>query len=138
MKVKAYFNLHSGLWSLMAIDGRHAGRVIAHAESVELVNVVFKVSEKGRQRVLREQRKNVHAFAIGELVGLEGMRLRYNEPRAEFARQTVKSNPESVACSYNPYKGANFYRKDTGADVYGAERLVMRADKSIHAEFAGA
>jgi hypothetical protein len=54
-------------WSITAVYGPDAGKVIAHADSIALYNARFVVSENGRQRVLRERRKNVHAWIIGEL-----------------------------------------------------------------------
>ncbi len=49
---------------------KSTGRVIGYTESVNLEDVEFKVSEAGRQRLLREKRKNVHAFAIGTVAFL--------------------------------------------------------------------
>lgn len=60
--VKVYWNLHKGCFSV-----QQGGLIICHADSVELKNVKFKVSKKGRQRVLKERRKNVHAFVTGLL-----------------------------------------------------------------------
>lgn len=65
MRVRVYFNLHKKCFSVQDASTR---RVIAHKNEVFLENVTFKVYEKGRQRVLREGKKNVHAFVIGNLV----------------------------------------------------------------------
>ena len=97
MKVFVYWNLHKNLWSVKALDGEHKGRVILRSTFVTLENPVPKVSEVGRQRVLREQRKNVHAGITGTLVAREA--------------------PQGNAVSYNPYKGAFFYFRNTGAPV---------------------
>lgn len=59
-RVQVYRNLTRNCWSV-----RHKGRVIAHAMSVYLKDAVFKVQEGGRRRVLKERRKNVHAFVEG-------------------------------------------------------------------------
>ena len=61
-QVKIYKNLHNGLFSVM-----QNGLVVAHIESFLLNNVVFKVNESGRQRVLKEKQKNIHAFITGIL-----------------------------------------------------------------------
>lgn len=74
--------------------------------SANLENVTFKVSEAGRQRVLREGRKNVHAYIIGDLV--DGQPLTKGE--------TV---------TYNPYRFSSFVLKDTEAPVHKAERLSI-------------
>ena len=60
--VKVYWNLHRNCYSV-----QQNGLVVCHADQVELKDVTFKVSEKGRQRVLKERRKNVHAFVVGYL-----------------------------------------------------------------------
>lgn len=59
-RVKVYRNLHNGLFSVH--DGQH---VIAHIPEIHLTDVKFHVNEGGRQRVIKEKRKNVHAFVIG-------------------------------------------------------------------------
>ena len=60
MRVFIYYNLHRRCWSVKALEGENKGTVIAHCESALLSGCVMKVSEKGRQRVLREKKKNVH------------------------------------------------------------------------------
>lgn len=71
--VRVYRNLHSRpgdgrRWSI-----RQGPHVIAHADNLHLVDVRFVVSEKGRQRVLAERRKNVHAFAEGKIVDYDDL-----------------------------------------------------------------
>lgn len=50
------------------MEGPNKGRVIQHATTLSLANCVFTVSEAGRQRVIREKRKNVHAGVQGTLI----------------------------------------------------------------------
>ncbi len=66
MKVFVYFNLHKRLFSIKALEGERKGRVIAHMSLLALENPKFKVSKAGRERVLREGRKNVHAGVVGD------------------------------------------------------------------------
>jgi hypothetical protein len=91
-----YFNIRLRTFSIMAKEGVNKGKVVAHADTVTLRNVSFKVSEAGRQRVLREKRKNVHAGVVGELVTTQA----HNADL--FARKV----------SYNPYKGSSFVYVD--------------------------
>jgi len=65
MKVFVYFNLHKKCFSVKALTGDNKGKVVAHTNDIELLAPRFKVSEAGRQRVLREKRKNVHAGVVG-------------------------------------------------------------------------
>jgi hypothetical protein len=55
-----YRNLHRGL----AFSVRENGRVIDRLTDFVAYDVRFKVSEHGRARVIREGRKNVHAFVV--------------------------------------------------------------------------
>lgn len=88
MIVKVYRNLTKKCWSI-----QHRGLVIAHANTVELANVTFKVSQSGRDRCLREHRKNVHAFVVGDLIGCGAT------PRKDIPLMEV---------TYDPYKASNF------------------------------
>ena len=64
LHVRVYYNLHNRLWSVMC---RTSGKVIGHARWVHLRNVQFVVRQGGRKRVIETGRKNVHAFASGNL-----------------------------------------------------------------------
>lgn len=91
MKVKVYFNLHRKMWSVLSMTPK-GWRLAFHERELTLQDVTFKVSEAGRQRVIREKRKNVHAFAIGTLI----------EPLQSGFEATL------VPVSYNPYKAGTF------------------------------
>lgn len=70
-KVEVYYNLHKKVYSIRCLKSK---LVIAHCNDViPLIDVSFKVSEKGRQRVLREKRKNVHAFVRGTISHFHNM-----------------------------------------------------------------
>ena len=113
---RVYKNLHNGMWSIQS-KGSEGYRVSGHKETVELTDVTFIVYESGRQRVLVTKQKQVHAFVQGTV--------------CESAK-TKKSNgiqhslfEKWVRISYNPYKGAWFYRCDTGEKVETATRVIM-------------
>ena len=61
--VRVFKNLTHGCYSIL-----QNGKLKASARQVLLRDVEFKVRESGRQRMIREQRRNVHAFAVGHLV----------------------------------------------------------------------
>lgn len=103
-----YFNLHKRGWSIRNPKTGLVENKNHVVECVILENVTFKVREAGRQRVIREKRKNVHSFACG----------------------TIRVQPQdtsecTVPVSYNPYKAAHFVRTDTGEAVHTAAMLVM-------------
>lgn len=63
--VDIYWNLHRDVFSVRSRRSEDYGRVIAHVDSFRLERSFFVVNEAGRQRVLQEKRKNVHAFVRG-------------------------------------------------------------------------
>ena len=106
MKVFVYYNLHKHCWSIKNVK---TGLVIAHTNTVQLKDVTFKVSEAGRQRVLKEKRKNVHAGVVGELINKDFF--------------FVPVNNDSV--SYNPYKSSTFFNTNDNSPIYKAEGVIM-------------
>lgn len=65
MKVEVYRNLNNGR---LSIRDAKTKLVVGHADRVKLTDVTFHVSQAGRERVLRERRKNVHAVVRGYMV----------------------------------------------------------------------
>jgi len=59
MAYQIYRNLRKNCFSI-----RYKGKVIAHETDIIASQVSFKVSEAGRQRVLRTKQKNVHAVIV--------------------------------------------------------------------------
>lgn len=110
MHVEVYRNLHNGK---LSIRNRKTKRVIAHAKSVQLAGAVFKVSQAGRERVLRERRKNVHAVVVGKLLGFSGEQDYKDNILGEYLWEWsdgVDRFPlfgDEIAV-YNPYKYASF------------------------------
>jgi len=107
-KVFIYWNLHKDMWSVKDMITK---KVIGHSDRVLLTDCKFKVSEAGRQRVLREKRKNVHAGVIGTLTGI------------------VPRGAGEIAY-YNPYKQdcftVNGNRVDTAEIVrFYPDRIVL-------------
>lgn len=96
-KVRVYRNLNKPeFFSIMACTGECKGLVCGYARAVRVKDGSFIVSEKSRQRVLREKSRNVHAFVEGCL-----------DDMAEFVQQLPLNDVLTV--SYNPYKMGSFY-----------------------------
>ena len=112
--VDVYRNLHRNTWS---IRSRTTGRVIARADNVVVKNVKFVVQPAGRQRVLDEERKNVHAFVRGTI-----------SPISPDMLTRVAYN---VQIKYNPYilepdqRAGHFYEVDTEETVGEAPIVVL-------------
>lgn len=64
MRVFVYRNLHKNQYSVRGPEGR----IIDYTRDIILKNVKYCVGKKGRERVLREKRKNVHAGLRGEII----------------------------------------------------------------------
>jgi hypothetical protein len=89
------------MWSIKALEGPDKGKVIDRRERVLLSDVEGKVSEAGRQRVLRERRKNVHAGIVGTL---------RDEPRDFSPIGRIAAEVASIGdvVTYNPVKYKSF------------------------------
>jgi hypothetical protein len=110
MKVFAYRNLHQGCISLKALEGDHKGRVIAHVRQVILTDVQPRVSESGRQKVIREKSKNVHAGLIGHLQAWDIQSVRYEAGWMNDIQACQESqNDVTALVSYNPYRFGYFF-----------------------------
>ena len=115
-KVRVYFNLHRKQLSVQEKTPK-GWRVWLHASKVTLENVTFKVSEAGRQRVLRERKKNVHAFVEGDLVLLGGSKI---QPR--------------VLVSYNPYLEIGKFYETVSKETIDKAKYAVIVGRQILAQ----
>lgn len=99
-----YYNLRKKTWSI-----RQKGLVVGYSDVIQLRNVTPKVSEAGRQRVLRRQRKDIHAGLVGEIE----------------QRSLPADDPTLIEITYNPYKYATFVEKISGKEFLGASKVLM-------------
>lgn len=108
MKVRVYYSLRKHLLSVQAkING--SWKVVRHCQSITLTDVMFKVSERGRQRVLKNKRKNVHAYICGT-----------------FNEESIPQNQNEWMdlITYNPYKFEKFYDGEKYVDT--ADRVFIK------------
>lgn len=106
-KVDVYRNLQKGGLSIRSRETESYGLVIDHREGVVLENVNFVVNESGRQKVLEQNVKNVHAFARGIIA------------------ETMEINSEGVEVTYNPYEYDSFVSKETERRIDTADVVVL-------------
>jgi len=104
--VEVYYNLHKKTFSV-----RHAGRVWFHTNVLTLRNCKFAVQPAGRAKVLKEKKKNVHAFVRGFFVRGDD----HTNHRMLHAAQAM----------YNPYKTSTFVDIGTGEPVYEADMVYL-------------
>ena len=85
-------------------------------EHVLLKDVKFAVQPAGRRKVLRERKKNVHAFVRGDMVSPHS--IPYPELN-EFKREVT----------YNPYHYSTFYFKESELGITHADYALVRHGK---------
>lgn len=105
-RVDVYRNLHRGAYS---VRDRATGRVIAHAEHVDVRDARGVVGQKGRERVIAEGVKNVHAVVRGTLTA-----------------PLLRPNTEPTgSLTYNPFKYTAFVDRATETDPGDLEWVAL-------------
>lgn len=138
-KVFVYRNLHQKCWSVRSLSRNNYGRVILHCTSVDLSGAVFKVNEKGRQRVIAEQAKNVHAGVVGYLDGAHVITQRYDglgEQHVILDQVTGGAIPTTdrwKEVTYNPYMFDSFVYADGFEPAIGKFDVMLCDDMKVRA-----
>ena len=129
MKVSVYRNLHNGL---ISIKSASSGLVLGHAKSVDISGADFVVNEAGRQRVLRDRQKNVHAYVKGLLLNTIGFTpYKGRSLQRCKALGAIHSTYKDTIVSYNPYKQPYFVIKGTTDKVSKARLCTVSHDGII-------
>ena len=115
VRAEVYWNLHKGLWSLRDAKTK---RVVCHGPSVILRDVDFRVQPAGRERVRREGKKNVHAYAVGFIISADRL------PDDVYGDEQI---------SYNPYVNETFVVEGTEQIVRSADYVVFTPNKEVWA-----
>lgn len=100
-----YRNIHKGKGSdnhNYSLRNKSTGRVERRGRNFYIKNGKFKVSEKGRKRVLKEGRKNVHAGVVGLVTRKprnikEWQRVSYNPRKDDFFRDSFQKKVEEAS-----------------------------------------
>jgi hypothetical protein len=101
--VHVYYNLNRKCFSVQQ-KTKKGWRLSFHTDELTLENAVFRVYEKGRQRVLKSGHKNVHAFLLGKI------------SKSQF--------DSTLRVRYNPFKAAHFFLED-GQAIHRAKRVKL-------------
>ena len=102
-----YRNLHRG--EAFSIQDR--GIVVDRLTDIIALSICFKVSEPGRQRVLLQKQKNVHAFVVCE----------------SYTACTEQDISALTLITYNPYLNSSFMMN--GEPIYNAEAVLFTGGK---------
>jgi len=120
--VQVYRNLNKKLgsdtrgkpWPVYSVRGDD-GLIKGHTCHLMLEDCSLRVSEKGKERVRDEKRKNVHAYIQG---------------RKLFACNMAVFYDRSIPLTYNPYKNDSFINEETGEPVHKADVVIFGCGKS--------
>jgi len=127
MNVSIYRNLHNGL---ISIKSASSGLVLGHAQSVDIAWADFVVNEAGRQRVLKDRQKNVHAYVKGLLLNTRGFKS-YKGRSLGPVYGALDTIHKVTIVSYNPYKAPHFVIKGTSDKVSKASLCTVSHDGTI-------
>ena len=107
-------NLHKKCFSVSQyIVEKKGWRVTDHVKDLEATNVVFKVSEKSRQRAIKKHSRNVHAYAYSDSV-----------------KYLPKKPKETInVCNYNPFWNPFFFNLSTNEDIHELEYAYFNDGK---------
>ena len=138
-KVFVYRNLHKQCWSVKSLTGRNYGRVILHCKAIDLNAATFKVNEKGRQRVIDEQAKNVHAGVVGYLNAAVVIEQRYegvgesNRWETDHAIHSSELDDDDryKLVTYNPYRFSSFVYEADEVPVQGKFDVTLTEDMKV-------
>jgi hypothetical protein len=135
MRVRVYRNLSpqyrkQRAWSIMAMEGPTKGRVVDVVDAAVVRDARFVVSEAGRQRVIRDKAKNVHAFVQGEL----GKTFKLNSlPVASDGNALLPQQNLNSRIDYDPYKMKAMRREDCKESVKDS-KLVVASPAGVFAQ----
>jgi hypothetical protein len=121
-KIEVYRNLHKKCFSV-----RHKGKVVGYlqdSEQLSLTNVKFVVQPAGRAKVLRENKKNVHAFVRGEYTG-------FINNLIEEMNFGPFHDLDFSNVSYNPYKSDKFIVESDGKPIAWYQDVLIRGGKVL-------
>lgn len=90
---------------------------MSHPESVVVKDVTLVVNESGRQKVVEQQRKNVHAYVRGKVAN----------------PQTMPRNPTEITpLTYDPYTFEQFVDANTKKPIQAATYVLCQPN-SVYA-----
>ena len=108
--VRVFVNPKRGCYTIM-----QGGAVKASAKQIRLQDAEFLVKESGRQRMLRENRRTIHAYIVGRLV--------------DFAHPDdgVKTIDRLAgrSATYNPYRYSSFVDRETELPLKAAGTVQL-------------
>ena len=131
LKYSVYRNLHNGKLSITD----SSGLVVGHAETVEMANVDFKVSQSGINKIRNEKKKYVVAKVKGDLVDVQGFtpykgrRIMYDDLFG-YDEHVLSDTP----IGFNPYRDNGFTNQLNGDILSHVDYIVIRNSGQMYAK----
>lgn len=116
MRAFIYRNVHKHCYS---VRNEKLGRVTKHTASVLMKDATLVVSKAGRERVLREKQKNIHAGIRGELVAVGS---------AAITERRRLDSKDWTQVYYNPFKVETFVEKATNMPIFKADYVLLTSE----------
>ena len=117
IRMEAYYNLHKQCLSARPMGGR-----VQHYRWLNMRDVTFAVQPAGRAKVLKERRKNVHAFVRG-LVDSSQL-LESNDWNCKPCdMNTLERFYDEVR--YNPYLYESFVHKESEEPIFETPHALI-------------
>lgn len=117
---RVYRNLHRGNFSIQSyLQEKKGYRVTDRASTVILEDCSFKIYESGRQKVIREKRKNVHAYV---------------QPKSYKHLDEELDVSKFREIYYNPYDFDLFVYRDTHEKIENLARVLAQDNKLYDAK----
>jgi len=130
MKVEVYRNLRKNCWS---VRNNTPGRVLWHCNEVVLKDVDLVVRPAGRAKVLQEQRKNVHAFAKGEILYTSVRNNTTNYMYSMFPDFSTNVYGEKfMQILYDPYQYASFVIAESKEPIFKADVVHLNNKGEVY------
>lgn len=104
------FHLHKQCFSIRLASTR---KVAGYMDRVVVSEVRFPVSTSGRLRVLKDRKKNVHAFVLGK----------YKQELQNLSRLNFRE------AYYNPYRVQSFVDRETSEPIEYADLAICENKK---------
>lgn len=92
---------------------KYRGVVINYLEFSVIEHGKFKVSDAGRERCLREKKRNVHAFIVSS-----------DEPKV-VCKSDIPAIDTLAEVKYNPYRASGFVNTATGETIQSARNIYL-------------
>jgi len=129
---KIYFNLHKKVFSILGWDADKKGwRLQFHSSNLVAEGIKFKVHETGRQRVLKEKRKNVHAFILADIVRPFST---YRDMYDSDIATDINSGIVFGNATYNPYKYDSFVDADSEENLSLCDKIILFTNKPLRTQ----